>query len=483
MLLALVYVAALPFRTVVEARVQRDIEDKVRDPLGRYLGEVVKPGETITSESSGYVGYYTNATLYDFPGLESPRVVSALQKASDGGLPVHSLLSIAAAPSFGLAGLAARGRLRRRRARLRSPRLDTPRSGDSAFPVVRRRSPSTASTSTTSTATSSSIAASPSEAANTGNGSAGPTKTPSPSRPARRTRQTASSAGPGLAPGLHTRQPDARRVHRGRTDRSHRLLGDHRPQARRRPDHDQVRQEPRRRVRARPQPRRGSRAGIHLRPVGPCPLPGELIYHGGGFLFIRLASLAAFVVAAVYAYRIAAELGVGRWPTALVLAYLALDQNQVFFGMAGMETQIAVGRAPRERLLRAGRGLPEERRHPRPRIARPPRLRSLGRPRLPVPDHSELARFASRGGALRGGRGAMADLHDDLLRLAHSQHDPREEPLVRSGLPGRSHTPAPGSISSGTSSAPTARVAALRPLLRSAVHRPLSDSLRGRSRG
>jgi hypothetical protein len=95
-LLALVYAAALPFRTVVEARVQHDIEDKVRDPLGRYLGEVVKPGETITSESSGYVGYYTNATLYDFPGLESPTVVGILQKARDGDLAVHSLLSLAA---------------------------------------------------------------------------------------------------------------------------------------------------------------------------------------------------------------------------------------------------------------------------------------------------------------------------------------------------------------------------------------------------
>jgi hypothetical protein len=73
------------------------------------------------------------------------------------------------------------------------------------------------------------------------------------------------------------------------------------------------------------------------------PLPGELIYHGGGFLFIRLASLACFVIAAVYAYRIAAELGVGRWPTAFALAYLALDQNQVLFGVAGMETQMAVG--------------------------------------------------------------------------------------------------------------------------------------------
>ncbi len=72
------------------------------------------------------------------------------------------------------------------------------------------------------------------------------------------------------------------------------------------------------------------------------PMPGELIYHGGGFLLIRLVSLASFAAAAVYAYRIAGELGVGRWPTALVLAYLALDQNQVFFGVAGMETQIAV---------------------------------------------------------------------------------------------------------------------------------------------
>ena len=72
------------------------------------------------------------------------------------------------------------------------------------------------------------------------------------------------------------------------------------------------------------------------------PLPGELIYHGGGFLFIRLVSLACFVLAGVYANRIAAELDVGRWPIAFALAYLALDQNQVFFGVAGMETQIAV---------------------------------------------------------------------------------------------------------------------------------------------
>jgi hypothetical protein len=73
------------------------------------------------------------------------------------------------------------------------------------------------------------------------------------------------------------------------------------------------------------------------------PLPGELITEDGGFFLIRLVGLLAFVAAVVYAYRICGELELGPWPTAFALGYLALDQNQIFFGMAGMETQIAVG--------------------------------------------------------------------------------------------------------------------------------------------
>jgi hypothetical protein len=72
------------------------------------------------------------------------------------------------------------------------------------------------------------------------------------------------------------------------------------------------------------------------------PIPGELIATGGGFVVLRLVSLIAFVAAAVYAYRICRGLDLGPWPTGFALAYLALDQNQIFFGMAGMETQIAV---------------------------------------------------------------------------------------------------------------------------------------------
>jgi hypothetical protein len=71
------------------------------------------------------------------------------------------------------------------------------------------------------------------------------------------------------------------------------------------------------------------------------PIPGEAIGPGGGLVFLRVASLIAFAAAAVYADRICRLLELGRWPLVLVLGYLALDQNQIFFGMAGMETQIA----------------------------------------------------------------------------------------------------------------------------------------------
>jgi hypothetical protein len=87
-LLAFVYAMVLPYRTAVEEQVQRDIENKVRQPLGEYLGQVTKPGDSIVSESSGYVGYDTNATLYDYPGLESTTVVDVLRKAEDSGHPV-----------------------------------------------------------------------------------------------------------------------------------------------------------------------------------------------------------------------------------------------------------------------------------------------------------------------------------------------------------------------------------------------------------
>ena len=72
------------------------------------------------------------------------------------------------------------------------------------------------------------------------------------------------------------------------------------------------------------------------------PLVGEVVHRGAGFLAIRLASLATAVVSLVFAHRISMELNFTTWARGFVLAYLAFDFNQIFYGMAGMETQIAV---------------------------------------------------------------------------------------------------------------------------------------------
>jgi hypothetical protein len=73
------------------------------------------------------------------------------------------------------------------------------------------------------------------------------------------------------------------------------------------------------------------------------PLLGELVKAGGGgFVAIRLASMAGAVIAIYAAHLIGRELSIGRWAMLFPLAYLALDQNQIFYGMAGMETEMAV---------------------------------------------------------------------------------------------------------------------------------------------
>ena len=75
------------------------------------------------------------------------------------------------------------------------------------------------------------------------------------------------------------------------------------------------------------------------------PLVGELlsfIPNVDGFLVLRLTSLVAFVITIVAASRIAGHLGLGMWPRIIVYAVLALQFNQIFYAMSGMETQIAV---------------------------------------------------------------------------------------------------------------------------------------------
>ena len=54
---------------------QREIEDNHRREIGLYLHDVVKPGEAIYLEPLGYIGYYSDRLMLDWPGLVAPEVV------------------------------------------------------------------------------------------------------------------------------------------------------------------------------------------------------------------------------------------------------------------------------------------------------------------------------------------------------------------------------------------------------------------------
>jgi hypothetical protein len=54
---------------------QRVIENGHRRQMGLWLKEHVQPGETVYLESLGYIGFFSNANIDDWPGLVSPRVV------------------------------------------------------------------------------------------------------------------------------------------------------------------------------------------------------------------------------------------------------------------------------------------------------------------------------------------------------------------------------------------------------------------------
>jgi hypothetical protein len=72
-ILTIVSILPLTFRS--DKYIQKDIETGVRKQLGVYLGRVSLPTDTISSESLGYVGYYSHRVIYDYPGLCNRDVV------------------------------------------------------------------------------------------------------------------------------------------------------------------------------------------------------------------------------------------------------------------------------------------------------------------------------------------------------------------------------------------------------------------------
>jgi hypothetical protein len=90
---------ALPAMVVLDSRLQHEIEDRVRVPLGLWLRDNVPPGQSVTSESAGYVGYFGRVKLLDYPGLTSPEALSVLQRLGPQRNSMDQLIA-AARPDF-----------------------------------------------------------------------------------------------------------------------------------------------------------------------------------------------------------------------------------------------------------------------------------------------------------------------------------------------------------------------------------------------
>ncbi len=72
------------------------------------------------------------------------------------------------------------------------------------------------------------------------------------------------------------------------------------------------------------------------------PLAGEAVGRDGGLVAIRVASLIAAAVTVFVADELARRMDIVSWGRLLIVGYLAVDANHIFYGMTGMETQVAV---------------------------------------------------------------------------------------------------------------------------------------------
>ncbi len=70
------FASVLPLTFHTERQIQRDIENAVRKPAGLYLAQHMKEDEAVGCEPLGYIGYYSQGNVYDWPGLNSRTVVA-----------------------------------------------------------------------------------------------------------------------------------------------------------------------------------------------------------------------------------------------------------------------------------------------------------------------------------------------------------------------------------------------------------------------
>ncbi|MGA3006661.1 MAG: hypothetical protein ABSE59_02100 [Opitutaceae bacterium] len=70
------------------ANEQELVAHEVLQPIGLWLHDHVRPGDKVFLEPIGYIGYYSDASLYDYPGLATPKVVQLRRQ----GLKFYSLI-------------------------------------------------------------------------------------------------------------------------------------------------------------------------------------------------------------------------------------------------------------------------------------------------------------------------------------------------------------------------------------------------------
>ena len=75
----LLYISSsIYFSSLSQIKVQQEvIETNHRKEIGLWLNKNKQVNDTVFLEPLGYIGYYSNAKMYDWPGLVSPKVVAA----------------------------------------------------------------------------------------------------------------------------------------------------------------------------------------------------------------------------------------------------------------------------------------------------------------------------------------------------------------------------------------------------------------------
>jgi hypothetical protein len=71
--------------SVIQLKIRQTlVEDGTRRQVGLWLHDHMKAGDTVYLEPIGYIGYYSQAHILDYPGLVAPSVVRARHETGQG---------------------------------------------------------------------------------------------------------------------------------------------------------------------------------------------------------------------------------------------------------------------------------------------------------------------------------------------------------------------------------------------------------------